>query len=83
MTKPKNESLQFAREQKTMKTKTEIFHEELESIPDDALHEYCRKELSKLCKTGARSFTMTVPPRLLDTDILFSELLRRFKRQTQ
>jgi hypothetical protein len=58
-------------------------HEEfkaiLESIPDQQLVKMAREELIKLCSTGGLSFTMTVPPRLDDTDIILSEIIKRFE----
>lgn len=61
-------------------------HEELKakmaSITDKDLVELCETELSKLCSTGGKSFTMTVPVRTSDTDMIFVELIRRFKANT-
>lgn len=60
-------------------------HEELQQhmhgMSDRKLLEDCHIELDKLCKTGAKSFTMTVPARPTDTDLLFAELLRRFEER--
>jgi hypothetical protein len=39
------------------------------------LIEIAQKQVSKLAKTGGESFTMTVPPRVTDTDMIFSELI--------
>jgi hypothetical protein len=57
----------------------EEFKTQLESMPDLELADKAQSALSKLCATGAKSFTMSVPPRLDDTDMLFSELIRRIK----
>jgi hypothetical protein len=52
--------------------------EKLEAIPNLELVEIAQKALSKLCSTGGQSFTMTVPPRLDDTDVVLSEVIKRF-----
>lgn len=57
----------------------EEFQAKLQAIPDSELSQKADEALSKLCKDGARSFTMTVPPRIDDTDMIFAELIRRFK----
>lgn len=56
----------------------EEFQAKLQAIPDSELAKKAYEALSKLCKDGARSFTMTVPPRIDDTDMIFSELIRRY-----
>jgi hypothetical protein len=53
----------------------------MEVIPDQQLAEMAQSALSKLCSTGGRSFTMSVPPKLDDTDIILSEVIRRFLLQ--
>ncbi len=57
----------------------EEFQEKVKAIPDQELVEMAQKELSKLCSTGGQSFTMTVPPRIDDTDIILSEVIKRFE----
>lgn len=57
----------------------EEFKTKLEAIPDQQLAEMAQSALSKLCSTGGQSFTMTVPPRLDDTDMIFSEMIKRFE----
>lgn len=57
----------------------EKFQEKVKSIPDLELAEMAHKALSELCSTGGRSFTMTVPPRVDDTDIILSEVIKRFE----
>ena len=52
--------------------------DQLKAISDEELAEMARTELSKLCKTGGKSFSMTIPARYDDTDIIFYELLERF-----
>ena len=57
----------------------EEFKKELESISNEELATMAHSALSKLCSTGGRSFTMTVPPRKDDTDMIFSEIITRFE----
>lgn len=57
----------------------EEFKAKLEAIPNLELAEMADKALDKLCSTGGQSFTMTVPPRLDDTDVILSEVIKRFK----
>lgn len=63
--------------------KTEKFHHDLESISDEKLIELCHNEITQLCESGSKSFTMSIPPRIHDTDILLSEMIRRFKLKTE
>ena len=62
--------------------KREEFEAQQRAIPDDKLVEMAQAALSKLCETGGRSLKMTVPPRIDDTDMIFSEVIRRFKDRT-
>lgn len=57
--------------------------EAMAAIPDDELAERVDAGLKELCKTGGRSFTMSVPVLTTDTDVLIAELLRRFKAQAE
>ena len=57
----------------------EEFQNRLHDIPDRKLIEEATLQLDKMCKNGAKSFIMTVPPQLTDTDMVFSELIRRFE----
>ena len=57
----------------------EEFKAQLEAIPNLELAEKAQSALSKLCSTGGQSFTMTIPPRLDDTDMILSELIKRFE----
>lgn len=58
---------------------SEEFKAKLEAIPNLELVEMAQKALVKLCSTGGQSFIMTVPPRLDDTDMVLSELIKRFE----
>lgn len=58
----------------------EQFQNKLSDIPNLNLAEKAQSALSKLCRTGGNSFTMTVPPTLDDTDVIFSEVIKRFEQ---
>ena len=57
----------------------EEFKAKVEALSDNELRDMAQKALSKLCETGGRSFIMTVPPRIDDTDIILSEVIKRFE----
>lgn len=59
---------------------TEELHSKLADIPDKELLSICKTELSNMCRSGGKSFTMRVPVTEKDTDMLLSELFRRFDR---
>jgi hypothetical protein len=61
----------------------EQFEKKQADIPDNQLIELVEKQISELAKTGGRSHKMCVPPQITDTDMLLSELVRRFKNATQ
>lgn len=61
-------------------TKEDRFIKELSDIPDTELAKLAEKAVFDMCQSGGRSFTMTVPPRVTDSDMLLSELIERFKR---
>ncbi len=65
--------------QMQIKMSNEEFKAKLEAIPNFELAEIAQKALNKLCSTGGQSFTMTVPPRIDDTDIILSEVIKRFE----
>lgn len=50
------------------------------NLSDEELAEKCDAWISELCKTGGRCWTLSVPVNFnRDPDMLFSELIRRFK----
>ncbi len=57
-----------------------VFKEKQESMSNEALIGFVEDQITELARTGGRSHKMCVPPRITDTDILFSELVRRFKK---
>lgn len=58
----------------------EEFQKRVQNIPGPELIEMAEKAVSKLCKTGAKSFTMSIPPRIDDTDVVLIEIIQRFKK---
>lgn len=63
-----------------MKQTHEEFIAEVKAIPDVELIQMANKAISGLCVHGDRAFTMTVPPRKDDTDIVLSEIVQRFEK---
>lgn len=63
-----------------MKQTSEEFIAEVKAIPDAELIQMATSAISKLCMHGDRAFTMTVPPRKDDTDIVLSEIIQRFEK---
>ena len=59
------------------------FNKAREEITDEQLINKTQETLHKLCETGGRSFIMTVPPRIDDTDMIFGELINRYKKAIQ
>ena len=57
----------------------EEFQQKIEAIPNLELAKKAQYVLGKLCDSGGRSFTMTVPPRLDDTDMILSEVIKRLE----
>jgi len=54
-----------------------------DAMSNDALIGFAEDQVSKLAETGGKSHTMCVPPEITDTDMLFSELIRRFKKANE
>lgn len=48
-------------------------------MSDTELIEKCSNQISLLCKTYGDSFRMTIPPSINDSDMLLSELVRRYQ----
>lgn len=57
----------------------EQFRQKQSQISNEELISLVKEELSKLCKTGGKSFKMCVPPNVKDTDMLLCELIKRFE----
>lgn len=56
------------------------FKEKQKAMSNEALIGFAKDQVSELAKTGGRSHIMNVPPKITDTDMLFSELIERFER---
>lgn len=54
-----------------------------ESMSNEALIGFAEEQVSVLAKTGGKSHRMCVPPKITDTDMLFSELIKRFKKANE
>lgn len=63
-----------------MMDKTEEFNQRVWNMPDSQLLKLADITLKQLCRTGGSSFTMTVPPRESDCDIILAELIRRYTK---
>ena len=54
---------------------------ELQSeMSNKTLIKLVEKQISELARTGGRSHKMCVPPMPEDTDMLFSEMVKRFEK---
>lgn len=65
-----------------MKIKTmtgKEFNDKRNSMSNHELIELTKREISKLCETRGKCFTMTVPPKIKDTDMLLCEIVNRFE----
>lgn len=60
---------------------TETFEEIQSTMKDEDLIELVLNKLAFLCKTGGKSLTITVPPRVDDFDMLICELIKRYKEK--
>jgi uncharacterized membrane protein (UPF0182 family) len=63
-------------------TNVDQLYTALSEITDQDLAEKASEMLNKLCHTHGKSFTMSVPVSPNDTDMIFVELIRRFKSKT-
>jgi hypothetical protein len=59
------------------------FIEKQSQISDKELIKLATKEVRLLAKTGGKSHKMTVPPSPEDTDMIFCELIKRFKMYSE
>lgn len=60
---------------------TDIFKDKQAEMRDGDLIKLVEDKLRLLCKTGGKSLTMTVPPRMDDFDMLLCELIKRYKEK--
>lgn len=57
----------------------EEFELKQSKMNDSELIDLCQKEVGELASTYGKSHRMTIPPMVTDTDMLLSELIKRFK----
>lgn len=60
-------------------TRDEQFAAKQAAMSDAELAELCEKEVHNLAGSYGKSHHMSVPPMVTDTDMLYCELIRRFK----
>jgi hypothetical protein len=60
-------------------TKDEQFHKSLAEIQPQELIDKAHDMISELAKSGGKSFRMCIPPSRFDTDMLLSEVVRRYE----
>ena len=61
------------------KTPDYLFYQKVHSESTSELIKRSKELVSKLCATGARSWTLSVPPSRQDPDMTFCELARRLE----
>lgn len=59
---------------------TQDFEKKQSQVLDIDLINNIEQKLEKLCKTGGRSLSMSVPPSVNDLDMSISELIKRYKQ---
>lgn len=59
---------------------TKEFEEKQSAMSNEELIELASSQMRELAKTGGKSHTMCVPPNITDTDMVLSELIKRFNR---
>ena len=62
-----------------MKTAEEQFRDKQANMSNEALIGFVEDQISDLAKSYGKSHKMSIPPSITDTDMLLSELVRRFK----
>lgn len=55
------------------------FYQKLSEMPDEELVGMAEKYIINTAASGCDSFTMSVPPRITDADMVLCELIRRYK----
>lgn len=59
---------------------TEEFAKRQEAMSNEELIKLADKQVSELAKTGGKSHRMSSPPQIIDTDVIFCELIKRFEK---
>jgi hypothetical protein len=57
----------------------EEFEQKQAAISNEDLIELAEQQVSQLAESGGRSHRMSVPPKITDTDMIFSELIQRYR----
>lgn len=52
------------------------------AMPTDELIILAKKMVNQLAKTYGKSHTMSIPPQITDTDMILSEVIKRFEKLT-
>ena len=55
------------------------FRQQQRKMSDAKLIEHCEQQIKTMAETYGRSHLMSIPPEITDTDVIFSELILRFK----
>lgn len=63
-----------------MMTKTEIFEAKRAKMSDEELIKLAYDQVHKLAETYGQSHTMSIPPRVTDTDMILSEIIKRYEK---
>jgi len=58
---------------------TKDFEKKQQEMSNEKLIELALNEISNLAKTYGSSHRMSIPPMITDTDMILSEVVRRFK----
>lgn len=59
-------------------TRTEVFEQKVAVMTNELIIELADRHISKMCETYGKAFTMSIPPMIDDTDIVLTELVKRF-----
>ncbi len=62
--------------------RTEEFQAKQAAMSNLELALRAETEIQAVCKNGMASFTMSIPPQVTNTDMIFCELIRRFRTLT-
>jgi hypothetical protein len=62
--------------------KEEKFEQKQAEMSNEELIRLANKEVLELARTGGNSHRMCIPPSIYDTDMILSEVIRRFETLT-
>ena len=63
--------------------KTEEFKKKQSEMSNEALIGLAKDTISKMAESYGKAHKMTIPPSITDTDMLLSELIKRFEQYSQ